>query len=123
KRAAGVKKLARAVNKVLPALGMEGGKFAAQLLPRTTHHAHGAEDVVFEVKLNEGLDSRPLARVASGGELSRLMLTLKVVLAAHDAVPTLVFDEVDRSEERRVGKECRSRWARDDEKKDVARRG
>src|SRR6266540_1382151 len=93
---AGVKKLARAVNKVLPALGMEGGKFAAQLLPRTTHHAHGAEDVVFEVKLNEGLDPRPLARVASGGELSRLMLTLKVVLAAHDVVPTLVFDEVDQ---------------------------
>src|SRR5881396_3643021 len=58
KRAAGVKKLARAVNKVLPALGMEGGKFAVELLPRTTHHAHGAEDVVFEVKLNEGLDSR-----------------------------------------------------------------
>src|SRR6266542_84503 len=54
-----------------------------------------AEDVVFEVKLNEGLDPRPLARVASGGELSRLMLTLKVVLAAHDVVPTLEFDEVD----------------------------
>jgi len=48
------------------------------------------------VKLNEGLDARPLARVASGGELSRLMLTLKVVLAAHDVVPTLVFDEVDQ---------------------------
>jgi len=96
KRTAGAKKLARAVNKLLPMLGMEGGKFTAQLLPRTTHHAHGAEDVVFEVKLNEGLDARPLARVASGGELSRLMLTLKVVLAAHDVVPTLVFDEVDQ---------------------------
>ena len=96
KRTAGVKKLARAVNKVLPALGMEGGKFAVELLPRTTHHAHGAEDVVFQVRLNEGLEARPLARVASGGELSRLMLTLKVVLAAHDVVPTLVFDEVDQ---------------------------
>jgi len=96
KRTAGAKKLARAVNKLLPMLGMEGGKFTAQLLPRATHHSHGAEDVVFEVKLNEGLDARPLARVASGGELSRLMLTLKVVLAAHDVVPTLVFDEVDQ---------------------------
>jgi DNA repair protein RecN (Recombination protein N) len=84
------------VNKILPALGMEGGKLTAQLLPRTTHTAHGAEDVVFEVKLNEGLESRPLARVASGGELSRLMLALKVVLASHDVVPTLVFDEVDQ---------------------------
>src|SRR6267154_6210363 len=94
KRIAGAKKLARAVNKLLPSLGMEGGKFSAELLARTTHHAHGAEDVTFQVKLNEGLDARPLARVASGGELSRLMLTLKVVLASHDVVPTLVFDEV-----------------------------
>jgi len=96
KRTAGAKKLARAVNKLLPALGMEGGKFAAELLPRTTHHAQGAEDVIFQVKLNEGLEPRPLARVASGGELSRLMLAMKVVLASHDVVPTLVFDEVDQ---------------------------
>ena len=96
KRTAGAKKLARAVNKLLPSLGMEGGKFSAELQPRTTHQAHGAEDVVFQVKLNEGMETRPLARVASGGELSRLMLALKVVLAAHDVVPTLVFDEVDQ---------------------------
>ncbi len=96
KRTAGAKKLARALNKLLPSLGMEGGKFSAELLPRTAHHAHGAEDVIFQVKLNEGLEQRPLARVASGGELSRLMLALKVVLASHDVVPTLVFDEVDQ---------------------------
>jgi len=96
KRTAGAKQLRRAVNKLLPSLGMEGGRFAAVLLPRTTHHAQGAEDVVFQIKLNEGLDPRPLARVASGGELSRLMLALKVVLASHDVVPTLVFDEVDQ---------------------------
>jgi DNA repair protein RecN (Recombination protein N) len=96
KRTAGAKKLARAVSKLLPVLGMEGGKLAATLQPRTAHNAHGAEDVVFEVRLNEGLESRALARVASGGELSRLMLALKVVLASHDVVPTLVFDEVDQ---------------------------
>ncbi len=96
KRTAGAKKLARALNKLLPSLGMEGGKFAATLQSRTTPIAQGAEDVVFHVQLNEGLDARPLARVASGGELSRLMLALKVVLAAHDVVPTLVFDEVDQ---------------------------
>ena len=96
KRTAGAKKLARALNKLLPSLGMEGGKFAATLQSRTTPIAQGVEDVVFHVQLNEGLDARPLARVASGGELSRLMLALKVVLAAHDVVPTLVFDEVDQ---------------------------
>src|SRR5881394_2219386 len=96
KRTAGAKKLARAVNRLLPSLGMEGGRFSAELAQRTTHHAHGAEDISFQIKLNEGLDARPLARVASGGELSRLMLALKVVLTAQDVVPTLVFDEVDQ---------------------------
>jgi DNA repair protein RecN (Recombination protein N) len=98
KRVAGAKKLARAVNKILPALGMEGGRFEVSLsgAQRTAHGAHGAEDVVFQVKLNEGMETRPLARAASGGELSRLMLALKVVLASHDVVPTLVFDEVDQ---------------------------
>jgi DNA repair protein RecN (Recombination protein N) len=52
--------------------------------------------VTFVVQLNPGIDARPLAQVASGGELSRLMLALKVVLAGHDAIPTLVFDEVDQ---------------------------
>ncbi len=96
KRTAGARRLAEAVSELLPALGMAGGRFALRLLPRTTHHADGAEDVTFEVQLNVGLDARPLAKVASGGELSRLMLALKVVLAEHDAVPTLVFDEVDQ---------------------------
>ena len=96
KRTAGAKKLARAVNKALPALGMPGGKFAVSHSPLPTPHAFGAEAITFNVQLNEGLESRPLARVASGGELSRLMLALKVVLATHDVVPTLVFDEVDQ---------------------------
>ena len=96
KRIAGAKKLSRAVNKLLPALGMPGGKFAVSLTPLPTPHAFGAETITFDVELNPGLGSRPLARVASGGELSRLMLALKVVLASHDVVPTLVFDEVDQ---------------------------
>jgi len=96
KRTAGAGTLSEAVNDLLPALGMAGGRLTARLHPRPTPHAQGAEDVVFEVMLNVGLDARPLARVASGGELCRLMLALKVVLAAHDAVPTLVFDEVDQ---------------------------
>jgi DNA repair protein RecN (Recombination protein N) len=96
KRTAGADLLAQAVNQLLPALGMPGGRFRGTLQPRTAPGAHGAEDVTFDVQLNVGLESRPLAKVASGGELSRLMLALKVVLAEHDAVPTLVFDEVDQ---------------------------
>ena len=96
KRQAGAARLAAAVNQLLPALGIPGGRFSARLVARRAAQAQGAEDVVFEVQLNVGLDARPLSRVASGGELSRLMLALKVVLAKHDAVPSVVFDEVDQ---------------------------
>ena len=96
KRTQGAARLATAVNELLPALGMQGGRFTARLVPLPAARSQGAEDIVFEVELNIGLEARPLAKVASGGELSRLMLALKVVLAQHDAVPTLVFDEVDQ---------------------------
>jgi len=96
KRRNGAGRLATAVSELLPALGMPGGHFTARLVLLATPQATGAETVVFEIQLNAGLEARPLARVASGGELSRLMLALKVVLANHDAVPTLVFDEVDQ---------------------------
>ena len=96
KRLTGAGRLAKSVDELLPTLGMPQGRFAVRIAPRPAPHAHGAEDIVFEIQLNAGLEARPLARVASGGELSRLMLALKVVLAAHDAVPTLVFDEVDQ---------------------------
>ena len=96
KRTAGAKKLARAVNKLLPSLGMPGGRFGANLSLLPSPAGSGAETVTFEMELNPGMGTRAVARVASGGELSRLMLALKVVLAAHDVVPTLVFDEVDQ---------------------------
>ncbi|HYT03252.1 MAG TPA: DNA repair protein RecN [Gemmatimonadales bacterium] len=96
KRTQGAERLAGAVNELLPALGMPGGRFVADLSPLPSPRGDGAEGVVFQVQLNVGLDARPLARVASGGELSRIMLALKVVLTQHDAVPALVFDEVDQ---------------------------
>jgi DNA repair protein RecN (Recombination protein N) len=88
-------RLAAAVDAVLPALGMADGRFAVSLVARPELGADGAEDVEFRVALNLGHDMRPLARVASGGELSRVMLALETILASTDHVPTLVFDEVD----------------------------
>jgi DNA repair protein RecN (Recombination protein N) len=96
KRRAAAARLAAAVTALLPGLGLPGGRFAAELAPLPAPRGDGAEAIAFQVQLNTGLDPRPLAKVASGGELSRLMLALKVVLAAHDAVPTLVFDEIDQ---------------------------
>ncbi|HEX4560260.1 MAG TPA: hypothetical protein VH113_00395, partial [Gemmatimonadales bacterium] len=96
KRSVGAKKLTLAVNGQLPSLGLGGGQFESRLVPLPTPHAFGRESVSFEVELSRGMGARPLSRVASGGETSRLMLALKVVLAGHDAIPTLVFDEVDQ---------------------------
>ncbi|MEO5826620.1 MAG: DNA repair protein RecN [Gemmatimonadales bacterium] len=89
-------RLARAVTRHLPSLGLSNGEFTVRLDPLNEPGPDGGESVVFEVRLNRGMDMRPLARTASGGELSRLMLALKLVLARHDQVPTLVFDEVDQ---------------------------
>src|SRR5439155_974328 len=74
-------RLEQAVNALLPALGMPGGRFESRLSLLPSPKGDGAEAVVFAVTLNVGLEGRPLAKVASGGELSRLMLALKVVLA------------------------------------------
>jgi DNA repair protein RecN (Recombination protein N) len=95
-RLAAAERLVRGVNRLLPQLGLPGGKLSVGLTPLPEVGAHGREGVQFSVRLNVGLEPKPLARVASGGELSRLMLALKVVLVKHDAIPTLVFDEVDQ---------------------------
>src|SRR5437870_385530 len=102
-RLSAAKKLAEAVDALLPPLGMPDGRFTVTLTPRDEPTAEGAEDVEFRVALNVGHEDRPLARVASGGELSRVMLALKTILARVDQVPTLIFDEVDAGISGRVG--------------------
>ena len=88
-------RLEKEVSAVFPALGMAGGVLQVTRLPLEIVGAHGAEEIEFRVALNRGWEPRPLAQVASGGELSRVMLALKTVLARLDSVPTLIFDEVD----------------------------
>ena len=102
-RAAASKKLSKAVDVVLPDLGMTGGRFTVALNAKDAPDENGNEDIEFRVALNVGHDARPLARVASGGELSRVMLALKTILARADSVPTLVFDEVDAGIGGKVG--------------------
>jgi DNA repair protein RecN (Recombination protein N) len=102
-RTAAAERLSRAVDEVLPELGMPEGRFTVALRPRDPVQSTGAEDVEYRVALNVGHDARPLAKVASGGELSRVMLALKTILARLDRVPTLVFDEVDAGIGGRVG--------------------
>jgi DNA repair protein RecN (Recombination protein N) len=75
---------------------MAGGKFEVALKPYPPEGSvHGAEQVEFLVAVNPGMEARPLARVASGGELSRISLAIQVVTSKAALVPTLIFDEVD----------------------------
>jgi DNA repair protein RecN (Recombination protein N) len=83
------------VAAVLPELGLPGATFEVRLSTHDAISAGGAEVVEFLVSPNQGFDLMPLARIASGGELSRVMLALKSVLADVDRVPILVFDEID----------------------------
>lgn len=94
-RRAGAKRLQDQVQEILPALGLEGGVFEVALDAQRAVQSFGAEAPEFLVSLNQGFAVKPLAKVASGGELSRVMLALKTVLAALDRIPTLVFDEID----------------------------
>ncbi|MCC6244580.1 MAG: DNA repair protein RecN [Gemmatimonadaceae bacterium] len=94
-RASGARQLATQVASLLPELGMPAGRFEVALSPLDTIGQGGAEQVVFLAALNAGAELRPLSRIASGGELARVMLALSTVLARLQQVPTLVFDEVD----------------------------
>ena len=102
-RRAAAQRLAENVDQILPDLGMPDGHFSVRLQPLAEIGPNGAEDVEFRVSLNIGHEERALSRVASGGELSRVMLALKTILARLDHVPTLVFDEVDAGIGGRVG--------------------
>lgn len=95
-RTAGAERLAGEVTRQLPGLGLAGARFLVTLHRHEAATADGMESVLFEAALNAGMSPRPIASAASGGELSRLMLALKVAITRHDAAATLVFDEIDQ---------------------------
>lgn len=90
-------KLGKDVTQEMQKLGMPGGRFEITLtpLPKGEISAHGLERVEYQVSANAGQPVKPLTKVASGGELSRISLALQVVTARIGRVPTLIFDEVD----------------------------
>lgn len=94
--------LAPRVQRELAELGMERAAFRIDL-SESEPSASGRDAVEFVVQTNPGLAAQPLARIASGGELSRVMLALKGVLAAGDRVSVLVFDEIDANVGGRLG--------------------
>jgi DNA repair protein RecN (Recombination protein N) len=93
KRAA--EKLSQEITLAMQTLAMQGGSFAVVLTPLAEGNAHGLETVEFQVAANPGAPLRGLAKVASGGELSRISLAIQVAASQAATVPTLIFDEVD----------------------------
>jgi DNA repair protein RecN (Recombination protein N) len=95
KRAAAAQALSKSVTGAMQQLAMSGGRFSVSLRQLEEPAAGGAEEVEFEVASHPSLPLRPLAKVASGGELSRISLAIQMVAAKASPVATLVFDEVD----------------------------
>jgi len=89
------RKLAEQVTAAMQDLAMAGGRFEVGLHAETELAAHGSESVEFLVSAHKGIAPQPLAKVASGGELSRLSLAIQSVASRVAQVPTLIFDEVD----------------------------
>lgn len=87
-------KLAQAITAEMQALSLKGGQFSVSLTP-VEASVHGTEQVEFLVAGHAGVDPRPLNKVASGGELSRISLALQVTTASLGSVPCMIFDEVD----------------------------
>jgi DNA repair protein RecN (Recombination protein N) len=88
-------KLSAEISDAMQLLAMQGGRFAVALLPLAEGNAHGQEAVEFQVAANPGVPMRNMAKVASGGELSRISLAIQVATSQIACVPTLIFDEVD----------------------------
>ncbi|MGO3742236.1 DNA repair protein RecN [Kerstersia sp.] len=86
--------LSHHVTAAMQTLAMDGGRFEIQL-DSAAPGAHGNETIVFQVAGHAGVAPRPLAKVASGGELARISLALSVIASRAARVPTLIFDEVD----------------------------
>lgn len=94
-RREGADRLSAAVTDELAALAMPNAELTVAIEDRPDYSLHGKDLVTIQLRPHAGAEFRPLARGASGGELSRVMLAIEVVIAGSDPVPTFVFDEVD----------------------------
>ncbi|MGB7159622.1 MAG: DNA repair protein RecN [Tepidisphaeraceae bacterium] len=103
KRQAVAKRLSPLIEKQLAELGMEKAKFTVTLGASTEPTPHGFDHVEFVAQTNPGQLAQPLRKIASGGELSRIMLALKGILAQSDRISVLVFDEIDANVGGRLG--------------------
>lgn len=95
RRIAAAKELAQQVGAELAALAMAGASLVVEVTEAADFNAHGKDSIAILLAAHPGAEPRPLGKGASGGELSRIMLALEVVLAKTEQAPTFIFDEVD----------------------------
>ena len=87
--------LSEKINKELKDLEMPNARFKVNINKTQTFNKRGMDEVEFYISTNIGEDAKELAKIASGGEMSRIMLAIKTVLANTDSSPVLIFDEID----------------------------
>ena len=87
--------LSEKIVKILEQLGMPNARFKIDLLPKESFLVNGKDEISFLFSANKGTDFGFLKKVASGGELSRIMLSVKAILAQYSKLPTIIFDEID----------------------------
>ena len=89
------RRLEKEIVKALKELNFLQVQFEIAVRPLGHMNRYGQDEVEFMLSTNPGMDMKPIGEAASGGELSRIMLAVKAVLAQHDEIPTLIFDEID----------------------------
>jgi DNA repair protein RecN (Recombination protein N) len=96
-RAKAAKKFSKEVSEAMSGLGMPGGTFVAEVsrLDEESARASGIDNIEFLISANPGQKPQALAKIASGGELSRMSLSIQVIASDGSAIPTMIFDEVD----------------------------
>lgn len=94
-RKASAQKLEIELLRVLANLGMPNASINIEVKPSEDYHKYGKDQLIWLFSANKGLSLRPLHKVASGGEISRIMLAIKSTLAAYENLPTVIFDEID----------------------------
>lgn len=87
--------LSQGVSEAMQTLGMEGGCFVIAIQPSEKFSSHGMDNIEFQVSANPGQPLKPIIKVASGGELSRISLAIQMIAAQRITLPALIFDEVD----------------------------
>ncbi|MDR1704128.1 MAG: DNA repair protein RecN [Clostridiales bacterium] len=111
-RTAAAKKIQSEIEGALKDLGMKNARFEAGITEKDDFNADGLDRVEFMISPNPGEPMKPLARIASGGEMSRIMLALKSALADYDDIETFIFDEIDTGVSGRAAQMVAEKMAR-----------